>query len=224
MSFQLPLDFQLRDKATLDRFVSGANAALLNALQCLATSNEPASIYISGPVGLGKTHLLQGTVRICEAALYIPLAMIEELSVEIFEGVEDRRVICIDDVDQVAANKVLEVALFSLLKRIKDQQHSIVLASTALPDLSGFELEDLLSRLNGCMQYQLQSPDEPDIREYIKQDVTRRGLEIGDDVIHWMLTHLPRDMKSLAELMNKLDIESLRMQRRITIPFIKGLL
>jgi len=223
MSFQFPLDFRLRVEATLDRFVTGPNAELIDRLQQLAEGDEQVLIYITGPEGYGKTHLLQAAARLVDESMYIPLASIQSPAVEMFEGLETRQLLCIDDVEQLAGNNKMEVALFSLMKRIKDQSHSIVLAATTPPDQSGFDLNDLVSRLNGCMQYQLRSPDEADIRLYLKRDAGRRGIDLGDEVIDWIMTHMPRDMKSLSERMNKLDTESLRTQRRITIPFIKDL-
>jgi len=226
MPLQLPLDFRLRDEATFERFVAGSNAELIDALQSMVTAATPNAIYLhsGGEAGLGKTHLLQAMSRALDDAIYLPLGLMDNLPAEVFENIAVRRLVCIDDVDRIAGSQMHEIALFSLFKQIKDSGHALLLSCTQPVGRAGFKLQDLISRLNGCVQYQLQAVSDADRKTFLGDDAARRGLELTDDVIDWILTHTPRDMSSLTDLLNTLDKESLRAQRRITIPFIKGLL
>jgi DnaA family protein len=220
---QLPLDIVLRDEATLERFVQGNNAELVELLAGMSQANGQM-ILISGIAGSGKTHLLQATCRLAKDAMYLPLEQLPGLSPAVFDGLSSRLLVCLDDIHLLAANPELELALFGLINEIRDSGHSFVFSSRSPLDQSGFELQDLVSRLSACMQYALELPDEANKISYLREDAARRGLELGDDVISWMLTHMPRDMPSLASFMMQLDRESLRSQRKITIPFAKQVL
>lgn len=223
MGEQLPLDIVLRDEATLERFVQGNNAELVELLAGMSQANGQM-ILISGIAGSGKTHLLQATCRLAKDAMYLPLEQLPGLSPAVFDGLSSRLLVCLDDIHLLAANPELELALFGLINEIRDSGHSFVFSSRSPLDQSGFELQDLVSRLSACMQYALELPDEANKISYLREDAARRGLELGDDVISWMLTHMPRDMPSLASFMMQLDRESLRSQRKITIPFAKQVL
>jgi DnaA-homolog protein len=51
-----------------------------------------------------------------------------------------------------------------------------------------------------------------------------RGLELPDDTARYLLTRSRRDMTSLYALLDRLDRESLRTQRRLTVPFVREVL
>lgn len=223
MGEQLPLDIVLRDEATLERFVQGKNGELVEVLASMNPANGQM-ILISGTTGSGKSHLLQATCRRALDAMYLPLEQLPVLSPAIFDGLSSRPLVCLDDIHLLAANPELELALFGLINEIRDSAHSFVFSSRSPLDQAGFKLQDLVSRLSACMQYALELPDEANKISYLRDDAARRGLELGDDVISWILTHMPRDMTSLASFMTQLDRESLRSQRKITIPFAKQVL
>ena len=51
-----------------------------------------------------------------------------------------------------------------------------------------------------------------------------RGLELPPETGRYLLNHYRRDMASLCALLDELDLASLAAQRRLTIPFVKGIL
>ncbi|MDP2752427.1 MAG: DnaA/Hda family protein [Rhodocyclaceae bacterium] len=55
---QLLLDIQPKPIPTLDNFIVGTNSELLAALR-----QDKKRVYVWGPTGCGKTHLLMATVR-----------------------------------------------------------------------------------------------------------------------------------------------------------------
>jgi DnaA family protein len=52
----------------------------------------------------------------------------------------------------------------------------------------------------------------------------QRGLELPPETARYLLTRERRDMGSLRALLDRLDREALRAQRRLTVPFVRGLL
>lgn len=60
---QLPLDIQAPSAPTLDNFLIGRNAELLQLLRAvLARKEKERFVYIWGDAGCGKSHLLQAMV------------------------------------------------------------------------------------------------------------------------------------------------------------------
>jgi len=224
VSVQLPLDITLRDEATLDRFVTGHNQELFDLLQRFSPSQAQSMILITGVGGSGKTHLLQAVCRETAHAVYLPLAMLARLSGDIFEGLADRPLICVDDLQVLSGNAEMQLALFTLINDLKENGQSFIFSADRKIDQAVFGLKDLVSRLNACARYHLELPEDTHKLAFLRLDAHRRGLQIGNDVINWILTHTPRDMTNLVSLMSRLDQESLRSQRRVTIPFIKQVL
>ena len=51
-----------------------------------------------------------------------------------------------------------------------------------------------------------------------------RGLYLSDEVAVFLLNRLPRNSRQLMEALETLDGASLQEQRRLTLPFVKGVL
>jgi DnaA family protein len=51
-----------------------------------------------------------------------------------------------------------------------------------------------------------------------------RGLELPEETWQWLQRRVPRDMRTLYELLDTLDEAALSAQRRLTVPFIREVL
>ena len=49
----------------------------------------------------------------------------------------------------------------------------------------------------------------------------QRGFELPEETLRYLQRRLPRDMRSMCELLDALDDAALAAQRRLTIPFIR---
>ena len=58
----------------------------------------------------------------------------------------------------------------------------------------------------------------------MRAEATQRGLQLGDDVVDYLLTRLPRDLPSLAALLAQLDRYALARKRQITMPLVREFL
>ena len=65
---QLPLAMRLRERAVFDSFVPGANLAAVEQLRTLAGGTAAGVCWLSGPHGVGKTHLLQTSCALARSA------------------------------------------------------------------------------------------------------------------------------------------------------------
>lgn len=221
---QLPLGIGLKDSATFENFYPAGNELVVEALQ----HGNDAMLYLWGPVGSGKSHLLQALCHAAatrgESQIYLPLRELVSLSPALLDGLEQQVVIAIDDIQAVAGQSSWEEALFHLYNRVRDSGHRLVVSASSAPAKLELALPDLISRLGWGPVFQLATLSDKDKRGALQLRAHRRGLEMGDEVADYLLKRCPRDMDSLFNLLNKLDQASLAAKRRLTVPFVRQLL
>ncbi|HID49852.1 MAG TPA: DnaA regulatory inactivator Hda [Chromatiales bacterium] len=221
---QLTLGIGLRDSATFASFLSDGNELVVRALQ----DEAEAMVYLWGPTGSGRTHLLQA---LCHQAVhrgappaYLPLRDLVSLSPAMLEGLEQQAVIGIDDVQAVAGTPQWEEALFHLYNRVRGAGHRLVVSGDAAPHGLGLALPDLVTRLGWGPVFRLAPLDDAGKRRALQLRAQSRGMELSDEVAAYLLRRSPRDMASLFALLERLDQASLAAQRKLTIPFVRQLL
>lgn len=218
---QIPLRIGLRDSATFANFHPGPNAAVVHALQL---AHEPF-IYLGGPLGCGRSHLLQAACHaVSEAgglAAYLPLEECMAMSPQMLEGMEQMALLALDDVERLAGNREWEQALFHLYNRMRDAGHRMIVAGNAAPAALGITLPDLLSRLGWGPVYQLQTLNDSEKAAALRMRARQRGMDLSGEVADYLLHHASRDMHDLFALLERLDEGSLAAQRKLTIPFVR---
>ncbi len=221
---QLPLGISLRDTATFDNYYSVGNELVLQALQ----QGNDKMLYLWGPAGCGKSHLLQAlchaTAATGQSPVYLPLQELRTLSPALLEGLESQVLLAIDDIQAIAGMPQWEEALFHLYNRVRDLGHRLVVSAIVAPAGLPLTLPDLVSRLGWGPVFQLSVLSDQDKRTVLQMRARRRGLEMSNEVAEYLLRRCPRDMDSLFNLLNQLDHASLVAQRRLTIPFVRELL
>lgn len=222
---QLALPLRLADHAVFASFLATGNETLLATLRNLAADDNGAGCWLWGAAATGKTHLLQAVCEeVGDDSAYIPLSMFADASPEILDGLANRALICIDDIHLVAGMADWEHALFVLYNQILATEGRLVVAANAAPRSAGFELADLESRLSQLPIFQVQALGDDETRQALQLRAAHRGLDLPDDTAQFLLSRSRRDMASLYRVLDKLDDEALRAQRRLTIPFVKEVL
>jgi DnaA family protein len=228
MNTQLALAIQLNDEATLTDFNWENNTLLKQQLQSMLTLKESRLLYLWGPRGSGKSHLLQAScqeVNPIQSAIYLPLTLLKEWGPQTVEGIEDQTLICIDDIDCIANDPIWEEALFHLYNRIKDSENSLLIISGNQPPAKiAIHLADLRSRLAWGLVIQLNELSDDEKTGTLKLHALKRGFELPESVAQFLLNRCSRNMHDLHQLLNRLDDASLAAHRRITIPFVKDIL
>jgi DnaA family protein len=230
---QLALNLKLRDASSFENFFAGRNREVVERLRqtvrgLAGIPQAPASwLYIWGETGCGKTHLLEAACRAAQAAgstsIYIPLAEKNSFSPGLLEDVEQTALVCVDDIAHIAGDVAWEAALFGLYERLRAQGGILVIAASVSPMALGLKLPDLATRLAAGLVYQLHSLSDDEKIAALRLRAEQRGMEMGEDVARYLLTRYPRDLHSLFALLDKLDTATLAAQRRLTIPFLRGL-
>lgn len=221
---QLPLALRYPPDQRLDTFVA-APAGALAQLQALARQPGSDWLYVAGPAGVGKTHLLLATCAAAEAAgrraAYLPLVAAAGRLREALEALEGNDVLAFDGLEAIAGDRDDEVALFDVHNRARGAGINLVYAARDIPDALAIGLPDLRSRLGQCTRITLSPLDDDGRREVLRQRAQRRGLVLEDAALDWLLKRVGRDLGGLTGLLDKLDRASLAAQRRITVPFLR---
>jgi DnaA family protein len=218
---QLALGVRLRADAVFESFAPGPNKEIIAALRM---PNTPP-LWLWGASGSGKTHLLQAVCSTAaDTAAYFPLDRASALPPEALAGFERSRVLCIDDVDAVAGDPVWEQALFRLFNEAAELRTRLIFAAGVPPAQAAWSLEDWRSRAAACVVYHLRELDDDGRIEALRLRAAQRGLQLPDETSEYLLKRMPRDLKSLLEVLDALDEASLVAQRRLTIPFIRDAL
>lgn len=228
MNKQLALAIKLNDEATLDDFNWQNNTLLQQQLKNMLTLDGDRLLYLWGPQGSGKSHILQGccqAVNSMQSAIYLPLTLLKEWGPQTIEGLEEQTLVCIDDIDIIAHDPLWEEALFHLYNKIKDSEQSLLIISgSQAPATSPIALADLRSRLGWGLVIQLNELSDEEKIHTLKLHATKRGFDLSDSVSQFLLHRCSRNMHDLHQLLNRLDDASLAAQRKITIPFVKDIL
>jgi DnaA family protein len=218
---QLALGVRLRADAVFDSFWPGPNREIVAALR--APSASP--LWLWGSAGSGKTHLLQAMCAAAgESAAYFPLGRSLALPPEALAGFERSGVLCIDDADTVAGDLAWEKALFRVFNESAELRTRLIFAAAAPPRQPDWRLEDWRSRAAACLVYQLRELDDAGRLEALRLRAAQRGLQLPYETSEYLLKRMPRDLRSLFEVLDQLDEASLAAQRRLTIPFIRDAL
>jgi len=228
MSEQLPLALRWPAHQRFDAFVVGENGVALDLLRRAATESTQSTLYLSGSLGSGRTHLLIATCAAANeagrSAQYLPLATLRANAPASIRAFGGSHLLALDDVDAIAGDSAAEHALFDLYNRCRADGATLLFAAAAPPAQIGLALPDLVSRLSACTQVSLRPLAEVERRELLRDRAAARGIEIDDAVIDWLFAREKRDLASLLAVLDRIDSASLAAQRRVTVPFLRKML
>jgi DnaA family protein len=221
-AFQYPFAFTLRTEVLFDNFLCRENnAELLHFLRGFAMAGERLC-YVHGAAGSGKTHLLQALCHHVEQAVYLPLKQLREFGPATLDGLDDFPLLVIDDLHAVAGDSEWEQRLFALFNAMHGGSGRLCFAADAPAAQVPLQLADLRSRLQLCVAFEVKELDDAGKADVLRQHAAQRGLELRDELAHYILQHSARGMQALLDVLDVLDRQSLAEQRRLTLPFIKA--
>jgi chromosomal replication initiator protein len=221
----------LNPKYSFEQFVIGegnrmAHAAALAAAEMPAQAYNP--LFLHGPPGLGKTHLLHAIGRYVHrygGGLRVRYATIEEFTSEFVGAVRERRtegfkdsfrsadVVLIDDVQFLAGRARTREEFFHTFNALLDTGRQLVLTSDRAPEELP-DLEDRLSeRFRSGLVVELEVPGT-DVREAIlAKRALLDGVDVGPDVLSEIAAAVTSSVRALeGALIRVIAYASLRGQ------------
>lgn len=215
---QIPLAIGAAPEQRFENFLPGANAAAVAHLRGLQDNAAP--VYLWGPQGSGKTHLLHAVTDAVQRAGgrvawfcsrdALPWPHDDQRSLVVLDGCD-----LFDDERQQAA-----FALFAAA----EGTGCTVVAAGRVPPVDLLLREDLRTRLGWGHVFALRSPSEAEMRAILRREADRRGVFLSDEVMDYVLVRYERDLKALMALLARLDRYSLIHKRAITVPMLKDML
>ena len=217
---QLIFPWTKKSVATFDHFyVDDLNLSAKDALL------KEDDLFLYGIAGTGKTFLLQSLCNhysdCKKTSLFIPLNEVKEYGAGFLDSLEELDLICIDQIDSIAGDDTWEVAIFNLINNCLTSKCRLIFCSRLNPSSINFNLKDLFSRIKRIDHIELFPVSENKLRDALRFIIDLRSLEIGDSEIDYLMTHSTRSITNILEIIDELDLLSLKLKRRITIPLIK---
>jgi len=194
---QLLLELAPPPLPTLENFCPGRNGAALKALREALADGE-RFVFLWGPGGSGKTHLL----RAFSGAA----------------GIAKRDFAAVDDVARLGDAE--QIALFDSCNRLRASGGALAASGEAPPARLALR-PDLRSRLASGIVLQLHPLSDADKAAALSAHAAGRGMRLEGDLIAYLLSHFDRDMGSQIALLDALDRYSLQRKRGVTLPLLK---
>jgi len=188
---QLALGISPQPQPSLDNFVPGANAELISRLRELQAGKFPEGILY-----------LWGEAGSGKSHLLSACA-----------GPN-----VVDDVEKL--DEASQIGLFNAINAARQSGGAVLAAGNAPPAQLPLR-EDLKSRLAWGLVYQVKRLTDEERGIYLRGEAERRGMQLPDEVVSYLLTRMRRDLRSLAAVLDRIDQVSLELKRPITLPLLR---
>jgi DnaA family protein len=218
---QLLLDLSRPPAPTLANFAPGPNGEALAAIHRWVDGRLPERcLYLWGPSGSGKSHLLAAAVSAAGARGFAA-ARIDSSDGLDADGAVAGAYLAVDDVERLGAQG--QAGLFSLLIRAAGEAVHLLLSGANAP--AGLPLrEDVRTRIAAGLVLQLHPLTDEQKADALRTHARERGFELPADAAQYLLRHVRRDLPSLMAVLDAADEYSLRMKRPVTGALLRELL
>ena len=213
---QLLLDLLPNQTPTLDNFIVGENDELLVRLRALASPGCFDSVYLWGPSGSGRSHLLSATASL--ALRKRPALLLTEGPSAAAFVAPPGGLLIVDDIEDLDA--AAQIALFRIFNTARLIGLGLLLAGRVPPLQLGLR-EDLRTRIGQTLIYEVRTLNDEQKAAALRRHALERGLRVDDGLVRYLLSHGRRDLPSLMAVLDHLDRATLERQRPATLPLLK---
>ncbi len=225
---------------TFESFIVGNSNKFAHAA-CTAVAQRPAEdynpLFIYGPSGLGKTHLICAIVNYIKKrkpdtkVIYIngedfTNQLVESLSkkntAEFHNRFRSCDILLIDDIQFIAGKISTQEEFFHTFNALHADKKQIILTSDRPPkDIATLE-ERLRTRFEWGLIADIQPPDLELRFAIFKQKVTKAGINIPDDVLLFLAENLRSNIRQIEGAIKKLSAKSLILEQQINMELAKS--
>jgi chromosomal replication initiator protein len=230
---QMIFDFPVVPRFSFENFVvCGGNNTAYRFAQRLAEDGSENLLYIYGPEGSGKTHLLTALSNAIDGryfsfrdadALYLGDFPAEGSS-RLADHFEDATALILDDLHLLPDNQEVRVELWELFNSYYSTGRKIAMAGLTppkeLPHLDGH----LTSRLLWGLVARMDVSDDGSRRMILKKLAEDRHMSLPEDVIDQMLLRVRRDIPSLVYALEAINRFAIATKRKIGLRLAKEVL
>ncbi len=230
-----------RRYASLDSFVVGDlnRVAFTAAASTSGRLGAVTPLFVYGPTGSGKTHLLQGiltAVRKTQPRRRSILLSAEQFTTYFLEALRgtglpsfrsryrNADLLLIDDVQFFAGKRATLVELQHTIDSLLREGRQVVLAADRSPiELSGVGPE-LVTRMSGGLVCAIERPEKATRRGIADQFARQRQYDMPPDVLDLIATEISGDARQISGALNRLHATSKALDAPITVEFAQNAL
>ncbi len=212
---------------TFENFVVGKSNELAHATS-LAVAQRPAQLnnplFLYGPSGLGKTHLLFAIVneiRKMHREYNILYCTGEEFTNELIDSLAQKKpvafrekyrnldILLVDDIQFLANKFAIQEEFFHTFDTLFKQNKQIILASDSQPrDINNLE-DRLISRFEMGLVADIQPPDLELRVAIFKRKAVDMNMDIPNDVLLYLAEKIKINIRQIEGSLKKLKAHSL---------------
>ncbi len=217
-----PRFIEYNPQFTFDNFIVGPSNRFAHAA-AIAVAKRPASAYnplfIYGPSGLGKTHLLYaiaGEINAAHPDYNIVYIKGDEFTIEMIRSIQEGRnqefrnkyrnadLFLVDDIQFIAGKESTQEEFFHTFNTLYENQKQIVLTSDRPPsDL--LRLEDRLkTRFEWGLIADINPPDYETRMAIIRNKSKSLGMEMPDDVCSYVAENITTNIRQIEGTVKKI--------------------
>jgi len=200
---------------TFDNFVIGSGNRFAHAAS-LAVAESPAKAYnplfIYGPVGMGKTHLLQAIAHFAlqkNNQLKVLYISSERFTNQLISAIQNRTtisfrqmyrnmdILLIDDIQFMGGKETTQEEFFHTFNVLYDAHKQIILSSDRTPkDIPSLE-QRLVSRFEWGLITDIQPPDLETRIAILRKKAERETINVPDDVTFFIAEKIKTNIREL---------------------------
>lgn len=230
----------LNPSYTFENFVVG-DSNQFAFLSAKAVSEQPGKIYnplfIYGPTGLGKTHLLQSVGNFCLNGGKMVICVTSEQFITDFtynlnnhsmerfrEKYRNCDVLLIDDVQFLGKTDKIQEEFFHTFNELHAKNGQIMMTSDRQPKLlKGFE-DRLRTRFEWGIIADITPPELDTKIAIIKKKCEFDKIYLDKDVINYIATNMGDNIREIESAIINLNAYARLMRQEITLEFAKNIL
>ena len=243
LEFRVDPQTSLNPKYTLQSFAVGksnelAYAATLAIIEKIGTVYNP--LFISGGVGVGKTHLIQAAgneikkryqnqvrVRYISSEKFIN-DVVSGIHKKVMDSVKEKYrdidVLIIDDIQYIAGKDATQREFFSTFEVLYQNNKQIILTSDREPAyIDGLE-ERLKSRFSGGMVAIIDPPEYELRLAVLKNKLLERKIDLKLEIIELISSKVQKNFRELEGVLNRILFYQKNKSQELTIENVEQLL
>lgn len=215
-SFKIDPD-PLLENSSFEQFIPGEKNQI--AFQFLA-GLKPGSfnpIFIYGPKGVGKTHLLMACAKDLLAkgikAFYVHAETFTEHVVKAIRNSEmqefrkiyrNQDILIIDDVDILSRKAATQEELFHTFNTFHTQGRQLIFSSSLSPShLSEIE-QRLVSRFEWGITFHIEKLSPLEMKQAVQTKLEKKGIHLKEELLLYLVALFPQGIKSLFQAVDLL--------------------
>jgi len=237
------IDPQLNPRYTFENYCSSmSNKLALSIGQAIAEHPEVKTynpLFVFGPTGVGKTHLLQAIgIKLKEKyprmrVLYVSSRVFESQFttaalqkkindfINFYQSID---VLLLDDIQFFAGKPKTQNTFFHIFNHLHQHQRQLVMSSDCRPsDLDGMEPR-LISRFKWGMTVELEKPDLELRRKFLEMKAAQDGLNIDAEVLDFIAANVSESVRELEGVMVSLLAHATMLNQEISIDLARSVI